>query len=861
MYMQIQRHDDVRVPIVVMDWMMGDSSRAPLSRQKTSPSHYEQVVFPRVREEFRRMSYGKFDIHFTVIPEVVRYTRPRTRYMAEGYPFPGLYNGAKESLAGDAVHGSKYNFDDYDLVYVVAPQQAPVSTKGVAWVGAKGAMCNGCEEISENFQVMVAVHELGHNLGLSHASSSSLEYGNVFDWMGNYPDVQGLSYGLGYKLKLHWLPSAAVAEVSEQALATLNDEYLLRPFDIDTPPRNGELVGIRFQVHGDARDLYVAFRDTAEGQQKSGVYLTWQDKDKPNSELVDAACHSPSQRDARLQAGWTYMDPSGQLAIHVVSVDQQVATVRAFKVENRAAAGAIRARKTFTDGKYKCPRTCQDADLLVSQYKGCAALAGSGYCEGGSITMGSQKMRIDTDLCPQSCDKCEDVLKNVAPGSAGGCSDRNIKISGMNCRQSAARGYCDYNTNIGNIGQDLCPRSCGKCPPPPAPAFSQTAFQNPTPVRSHGRRPLAPKQEAEQPTLPPDPPPLPTLPDASGTDDPADSRTLPDDDTRTLPEENSSAASTTSVAPGGGGSSSVFCTDDPVWQDKDGDGCATYAQYIAEGRLPKEAACSYNDGAAKAHCRKTCDSCTLDTYTCQDRECVTNWKVNFGKCWGCEGFQNMCEVDPHYAMDCPRTCGRCKAPAALNDTAPVISRLVEYQTTPTTTTTSLEVMTDPPPCRDRDCVESWMQTTGKCYKCHEWADEYCGRDKAFMASCPLTCKQCSPNQKSASICGDDFKPHVCKRFVSWGWCGYPHVSSHCKVACGFCQGLPHQFHRQSQNADAATASRNTSDGHSVHAPPVADSKPASKEAVPWYRRPVFVTMVIIVLVAAGLYYASIKLQG
>eukprot|EP00929_Paragymnodinium_shiwhaense_P093228 TRINITY_DN5336_c0_g1_i5.p1 TRINITY_DN5336_c0_g1~~TRINITY_DN5336_c0_g1_i5.p1 ORF type:complete len:1589 (-),score=479.18 TRINITY_DN5336_c0_g1_i5:214-4980(-) len=750
-----------RLLVVVMDWMVGDKSRAPYSHQTLGPEHYRNRIFPRVREAFQKMSYGKFDLDVTVLPQVIRYTRQRSRYMAEGYPFPGLYNGARESLQGNMRYGRQYNFDEYDLVYVISPQQAPTGTKGVAWVGAKGAMCNGCEEISENFQVMVAVHELGHNLGLSHASSTSLEYGNVFDWMGNYPDVEGLSYGMGYKLKLHWLPAASVAEVTERDLRDLNDEYVIRPFDNEDAPRQGELVGVKIHLKADDRDLYISYRNTVGT--KAGVYLVWQDKDKPNSEIVDAACHSPSQQDARLREGWTYMDPSGQVVIYVSSVDDKAAVVRVFRAPGGRESAAIRDRKDFTDGKYKCPRTCQDSDLLVSVYQGCSVLAQDGYCRGGAITMGGKKYNIKTALCPQACDACEDVLSGSAEES-GGCADRNVKISGMTCRRAAAAGHCNAGTSIGNVGRDLCPRSCGKCPPRPSLAARGATYSNPKPIRSHGARVGSREEEEEKPQIPPD-------------------NGMAEEEEQEKEDEEGSAAQDDEEKKEG----EDTCTDDLVWSDADHDGCQVYAQYIKDGKLTKEEACNYNDGAAKVHCRKTCDTCEATSSTCEDKECITSWLKNYGKCYGCQEFANMCKVDSVFRADCPRTCGECIAKKPRTTGAPINMRVERNMIVSSTTTTTTPVMfTAEPRCEDQECVETWLQTKGKCFACSEFAEEFCGRDADFMRSCPRTCKLCLPHEEPP--CEDDFKPHVCKRNAFWGWCSRPHIAEHCKATCQMCPG-------------------------------------------------------------------------
>merc|ERR1719331_2978403 len=446
--------------VAVMDWAWGDDSVAPYSRQVADDiKMYRDEIFPRVVAAFREMSHGLFDLEVTIIPTVVRYTRKRSNYVSKGYPFPGLYIGAQEGLENSHLARS-YRFADYDLVYVITPQQSPVGTKGVAWVGAKGSMCNGCEAISDNFKVMVAVHEIGHNLGLSHASSKDLAYGNPFDWMGNYPDVVGLTYGVGYQYTLGWLREDQIFEVRDSSLGALSHRVILRPFDRSDVDG---VVGVRLSLSANARDVYISYRRSL-ADVHAGVFLVSQDKTSPKSQLIDAACHSPTQQDARLRAGWTYLDPSGQVAVVVEGVKDDSAVLHIYAAA-KEILGDLRAREKFTDGVWKCPRTCSNSDLLVADFGDCTDLANQGYCS-GTITMMNQRLPIGTALCPVACEKCEQVMSGP-PLKEGGCKDLDVKVNGMKCWQIARKGYCDANTNIGSVGYDLCPESCGNCPPKP----------------------------------------------------------------------------------------------------------------------------------------------------------------------------------------------------------------------------------------------------------------------------------------------------------------------------------------------------------------------------------------------------------
>lgn len=219
-----------------------------------------------------------------------------------------------------------------------------------------------------------------------------------------------------------------------------------------------------------------------------------------------------------------------------------------------------------------------------------------------------------------------------------------------------------------------------------------------------------------------------------------------------------------------------------MWTDPDGDGCDVYATYIRTKSLSRQEACNYGKRDAKAHCRKTCQTCdeVHSTGTCKDKACVSKWHKESGQCFACKDWATTCN-ETFFKNDCPMTCGVC---VPRETTTPKPTPLITTTSTTTTPVPTEAPTPIPPVCEDSDCVESWQQQFGNCWKCKDLADQYCGNDPGFRASCPRSCKLCEPDEEPA--CADDFMEHTCKRYKKWGWCTEKHILEHCKASCGVC---------------------------------------------------------------------------
>jgi len=209
-----------------------------------------------------------------------------------------------------------------------------------------------------------------------------------------------------------------------------------------------------------------------------------------------------------------------------------------------------------------------------------------------------------------------------------------------------------------------------------------------------------------------------------------------------------------------------------------------YNKFITEKRITLKDACNYNGGAAKKACRLTCKTCkatlTDETETCSDKTCVSKWLTETGQCFRCGNWASRCN-ESHVMADCPLTCGLCN-PEADDDTTDDKAEPADDKSDDKEGSTN---EADDKPCKDSLCIDGWMAKYGKCYKCSDYAEDYCGRDANVMRACPNSCKLCEVSDDTSG-CKNDFRDQTCHDYAKWGWCSHREIQLHCRKHCDLC---------------------------------------------------------------------------
>jgi hypothetical protein len=222
---------------------------------------------------------------------------------------------ADARAAADAAGYLRANYE-FDIICIGAVPG--FGWGGLGYVGAPGAW------IRNTSSTGTTAHELGHNLGLNHASfwdtsgqsiigpGTRIEYGDNFDTMGS--GGSGRHYNARYRVLLNWLTA------TDWITLTSNGVYRLNAYDVTNS------TGIRamrvIKTSSSATNTYwLEFRQKSTNTKwaTNGVSLRWAGSGNQRSQLLDTTPGSPSGKDdSALVIGRTFSDTESGIHITVL---------------------------------------------------------------------------------------------------------------------------------------------------------------------------------------------------------------------------------------------------------------------------------------------------------------------------------------------------------------------------------------------------------------------------------------------------------------------------------------------------------------------------------------------------------------
>lgn len=259
--------------------------------------------------------------------------------------------GAMTDAALDKFEAAGNDLDDYtNIAYVIGGGGCSFVANGT--VSAPGSSYLARSTYNDNFDVCsVVAHELGHNLGFEHASTTACgsdklykasrsgctdtEYGNRFDMMG----ISGGACATRGHYSVMHKRYAGYLSKCEDVTAGGSAVFRLSPAEGSCGMRS-----LRIPIAGESNYYYLEFRKPGAGEfsgvdGESRVLLNVSNDppagDGPQAYLLDATPATSTITDAWLEVGTTYNLP-GNVSIEV----QSIGSIAKIQVTMPAGAGA-----------------------------------------------------------------------------------------------------------------------------------------------------------------------------------------------------------------------------------------------------------------------------------------------------------------------------------------------------------------------------------------------------------------------------------------------------------------------------------------------------------------------------------------
>ncbi|MGJ8678152.1 MAG: Calx-beta domain-containing protein [Akkermansiaceae bacterium] len=313
------QEDQIDVLFIRVDF--SDFSGEPVTKEAL------ETTLLSVNDQIEAFSYNIAGINYTVTDSHYRMPSTGATYAVNGDD-DGIQTDARALAAAD------YTIANYDVIAVFFPNignsnvtNSQINYGGLASVGGSNHWVNGFNNVD------LILHEFGHNYGLYHANyyhpeqqlggtyqvTGSLEYGDIFDVMGNGDSPEGHFNHLA-KNYLQWMPDSKVTEATESGT------YRIYRFDHETATNNDTLalkvfmeedvnywVGFRKLYTSSTYNLsngaYVVAENLASARETSLIDMT------PESQ----ASETDDRRDAGLAVSDSYYDSSAGVTFNALS--------------------------------------------------------------------------------------------------------------------------------------------------------------------------------------------------------------------------------------------------------------------------------------------------------------------------------------------------------------------------------------------------------------------------------------------------------------------------------------------------------------------------------------------------------------